>query len=113
MTRVKKGFYDKRRSGLIICQHEIYLHSKSGHSRMKNEGVMAKILFKCGGGANRVKEGFHHMRYLGLIIWQYEIYLPAKSGYSSMKNEGVMAKILFNYGSANRVKVGFHQGGCI
>ena len=49
MNRVKKSFYDKRRSGLIKCQHEIYIHAKSGHSRMKNEGVMAKILFKCGG----------------------------------------------------------------
>ena len=61
MNRVKKGFYDKRRSGLIKCQHEIYIHAKSGHSRMKNEGVMAKILFKCVKGANR--------RHLGLIIY--------------------------------------------
>ena len=55
INRVKKGFYDKRHSGLIICQHEIYHHEKSGHSRMKNEGLMAKILFKCGGGS---KYGF-------------------------------------------------------
>ena len=67
INRVKKVFYDKRHSGVIICQHEIYLHEKYGHSKMKNEEVMAKILFECG-GANRVNEGFYHRKHLGLII---------------------------------------------
>ena len=62
MNRVKKGLYDMRRSGLIICQHEIYLHAKSGHSRMKNEGVMAKILFKWG------RANLQNMGLLGLKI---------------------------------------------
>ena len=68
INRVKKVFYDKRHSWLIICQHEIYLLEKYVHSRMKNEKVMAKILFECGGGANRVNEGFYHRKHLGLII---------------------------------------------
>ena len=57
--------------------------------------------------------------HLGLIIFQFGIYLYlyAKSESSRMKNERVMtilegmAKILFKWGRANRVKIGFHQGG--
>ena len=47
-----------RHSGLIIYQHEIYLHAKSGHSRIKHEGVMAKILFKCGGEQIGLRKDF-------------------------------------------------------
>ena len=45
-NRVKEGFHHRRHLGLIICQYEIYLRTKSGHSSMQNEGVVAKIQFK-------------------------------------------------------------------
>ena len=90
-NRVKKGFHHMRHVGLNICQHESYLHAKTGNSSMKNEEIVAKILFQWG-SKNRVKVGFHCGGgvKLGIIIFQLEIYPYAKSGSSRMKNEGVM-----------------------
>ena len=39
---------------LIICQHEIYLHAKYGHSRMRNEGNGLDTNFAGELSANRV-----------------------------------------------------------
>ena len=64
----------------------------------KRKRVMAKLLFKFGGGANRVKEGFQHRKHLGLIIYQYAIYPREKSGHSRMKKEEVVAKLLIKWG---------------
>ena len=93
-NRVKEGFHHRRHLGLFICQYEVYLRAKSGHSSTKNEGVVAKILFRpclCGGRAIRVKVRFHQGGvHLGLIIFQFGFYLYPKSGSSKMENEGVM-----------------------
>ena len=45
-NRVKEGFQHRKHLGLIIYQYEIYLREKSGHSRMKKEEGVAKILLK-------------------------------------------------------------------